>query len=261
MRKKIFAFTTLAILVCLAPPLPAQALTSDKIVQNIRAEIRPASEKNKVNIFLSWDQPKAIKSGTKKNFQYYIVNRDVRDFGNELNISPTAISSPFKTTSYTDKNLVRNKLYVYRIDTHYSDESLGSDLKRVYVYGDKTTIQDEKQFLTEAEEKSFSKQGVEGLKKIELAKKGIEVTSQADPSAVPNFLKDIFKIVYLVAPGLAIAAIIFAGFRYITSQGDPEAIKLAKEIIFGALSGLVLLILAKVFFNILIGELPYNLLP
>jgi len=76
-----------------------------------------------------------------------------------------------------------------------------------------------------------------------------------------SFLHDLFGMVYLIAPALAVIAIIFAGLRYVTSQGDPEAIKLAKEIIYGAISGLLLLLMARTLLNIISGDFPLDYWP
>lgn len=48
-----------------------------------------------------------------------------------------------------------------------------------------------------------------------------------------------------IAGSLAIIMLIYAGYLYVTSMGNPDQINSAKEIIIGALSGLALLILAS----------------
>ncbi|MCL5795623.1 MAG: hypothetical protein M1338_04705 [Patescibacteria group bacterium] len=48
-----------------------------------------------------------------------------------------------------------------------------------------------------------------------------------------------------IAGSLAIIMLIYAGYLYVTSMGNPDNINSAKEIIIGALSGLLLLILAS----------------
>lgn len=49
-----------------------------------------------------------------------------------------------------------------------------------------------------------------------------------------------------VAGLLAIVMLMYAGYGYATSEGNPEHINQSKEIIVGALSGLVLLIVAAI---------------
>ena len=51
--------------------------------------------------------------------------------------------------------------------------------------------------------------------------------------------------------GLSILMLIFAGYTMITSAGIPERIGFAKEIIVGSLTGLALLIGAKLILNLL----------
>ncbi|MBI2263504.1 hypothetical protein HY373_00815 [Candidatus Berkelbacteria bacterium] len=59
-----------------------------------------------------------------------------------------------------------------------------------------------------------------------------------------------FGLVYdkmIVAGGfLAVLMVIYGGYRYITSQGNPDNLNEAKEIIFYALAGLLVLLLAYV---------------
>lgn len=52
-----------------------------------------------------------------------------------------------------------------------------------------------------------------------------------------------------VIASLAVVMLIVAGYFYVTSQGNPEGIKSAKEIIIGVVSGLALLYLATLLFN------------
>jgi hypothetical protein len=52
------------------------------------------------------------------------------------------------------------------------------------------------------------------------------------------------NIVYMVAGIIAVIAIIFAGFSYVNSMGDPSAVAKAKNIIMYAVIGLVVIIMA-----------------
>ena len=52
---------------------------------------------------------------------------------------------------------------------------------------------------------------------------------------------------------LAVLVIIYAGYLYATSQGNPDSVKTAKDLIIGALVGLALIILAGVILRNVIG--------
>lgn len=56
--------------------------------------------------------------------------------------------------------------------------------------------------------------------------------------------------------GLTVLMIIYAGYRYMTSQGNPSAINEAKDIIIGSLSGFSLLLLVHMIISIL--DLPIS---
>lgn len=76
------------------------------------------------------------------------------------------------------------------------------------------------------------------------------------PSMFGNLTgKDYFNSVYLWAIGIAFSAavisIIYAGYKYVMSQGEPAKISEAKELIISALTGIALLILAGVVLNAL----------
>lgn len=53
------------------------------------------------------------------------------------------------------------------------------------------------------------------------------------------------KILPLLA-GVSLLMIIYAGFLYITSQGNPDRVNLAKDIITGVVTGILLLFLMKI---------------
>jgi hypothetical protein len=56
------------------------------------------------------------------------------------------------------------------------------------------------------------------------------------------------KLMFPIA-GFAILAIIFAGYLYMTSQGNPESVNKAKDIIIGVVVGVLLLFLLKALLN------------
>ena len=56
-----------------------------------------------------------------------------------------------------------------------------------------------------------------------------------------------------IGSALAIMMLIYAGYLYASSQGNPDSIKQAKDLIIGALVGLALIILAGVILTKVIG--------
>lgn len=56
-----------------------------------------------------------------------------------------------------------------------------------------------------------------------------------------------------IITGLAVLMFIYAGYLYMTSQGNQEQISLAKEIIIGVIAGVLLLFTAWILLNNVIG--------
>lgn len=63
-------------------------------------------------------------------------------------------------------------------------------------------------------------------------------------TSLVNWVNDAYVWAASIGGLLAVMMLIFAGYRYITSYGDPEAISNAKDVVLKALIGLTLLILA-----------------
>lgn len=63
---------------------------------------------------------------------------------------------------------------------------------------------------------------------------------------VGDYITALYPWVLGVCVSLATLIVIYAGYLYVTSQGNPESTKTAKELIIGALLGLALIILAGV---------------
>ncbi len=61
---------------------------------------------------------------------------------------------------------------------------------------------------------------------------------------LPEYIGCIYEFATYLAVGLAVIMVIYGGYKYITSQGNPDALGEAKEIIGGAIIGLVVLGLA-----------------
>ena len=70
---------------------------------------------------------------------------------------------------------------------------------------------------------------------------------------VGNYITLLYKWVLGTGSAVAILIVIYAGYLYATSQGNPDSIKTAKDLIIGVLVGLALIILAGVILNNVVG--------
>lgn len=64
-----------------------------------------------------------------------------------------------------------------------------------------------------------------------------------------TYIGCLYEFATYLATGLAILMTIWGGYKYITSQGNPDALGEAKEIIWGAIIGLLLLGLGYLILN------------
>ena len=76
---------------------------------------------------------------------------------------------------------------------------------------------------------------------------------RAETVSLPEYLGCIYHFATILAIGLAILMIIWGGYKYMASQGNPDAIAEAKDVIVGAIIGLVLLILARLLLTFIGG--------
>ncbi len=67
-------------------------------------------------------------------------------------------------------------------------------------------------------------------------------------------LKNVFNVVMALAGAVAVAFVVFGGIKYTLSQGDANDIKQAKDTILYALIGIVVVVLAFVLVNYVIGK-------
>jgi len=84
-------------------------------------------------------------------------------------------------------------------------------------------------------------------------------TEKIDPGSIPTLnANDVFanalNIVYMIAGAVVVFVIIFAGFTYVTANGDAAKISHAKNEILYAIVGLVVVILAFVITQFVIGR-------
>lgn len=68
-----------------------------------------------------------------------------------------------------------------------------------------------------------------------------------------NLIHNVLLPAYFWAGALAVVVIIIAGFIFTTSHGDPALVTRAKNAIIGAVIGLVVIALAFVITNIVVG--------
>lgn len=68
------------------------------------------------------------------------------------------------------------------------------------------------------------------------------------------FLPNLLSTVYMWAGIVAVLVIVVAGFFYVTSQGDAAQTKRAKDAILGAVIGLIVVIMAFVITQFVIGR-------
>jgi hypothetical protein len=75
---------------------------------------------------------------------------------------------------------------------------------------------------------------------------GAPVTSgEAAPSTFADYTNRIYQFAVVIGISLAVLMIIFGGYKYMASSGDPQSIAEAKEILIGAVVGLVLILLTR----------------
>jgi len=87
-----------------------------------------------------------------------------------------------------------------------------------------------------------------------LAAKPVE-TEFGPIANVGEFIIKIFDWLVPMTGLLALIMFVFAGYIYITSQGDQNSIKTAKEIVLGVITGIILLFTIKLLLQRIIGTL------
>ncbi|HXB12432.1 MAG TPA: pilin [Bacteroidia bacterium] len=70
-----------------------------------------------------------------------------------------------------------------------------------------------------------------------------------------NTVSTVLDIVFMLMGGIAVIMVIFGGFKYVTSGGDPQATARAKDTILYALIGMAVAIFATVILNFILYEL------
>lgn len=71
--------------------------------------------------------------------------------------------------------------------------------------------------------------------------------------SLTSYIRDLYQWALVIGAGLAIVMIMWSGYTYVMAAGDPEAVRSAKDYLWGALLGLALLILTWTILNTLSG--------
>jgi hypothetical protein len=83
---------------------------------------------------------------------------------------------------------------------------------------------------------------------------GVDVTSLPKTAATSSTVKTVLTIVDTIIGALALLFITIGGFRYVLSQGDPQATGKAKNTILYALVGVVVAISAQIIVTFVVGR-------
>lgn len=75
----------------------------------------------------------------------------------------------------------------------------------------------------------------------------------ANTDDLPKLIQNVVNILLFVLGAIAVIIIIIGGIRYTVSNGDPQAIKGAKDTILYAVVGLIVAILAYAIVNFVVG--------
>ncbi len=82
---------------------------------------------------------------------------------------------------------------------------------------------------------------------------GLDLTGLPNPNAQDaSILKNVLNIVLVIAGAIAVLTVVIAGFRFITSQGNPTEVSKARNAIVYAAAGLVIIIFAFSIVNFVI---------
>lgn len=74
---------------------------------------------------------------------------------------------------------------------------------------------------------------------------GAPIGGATTPSSFADYTNRIYQFAVVIGISLAVLMIIFAGYKYMSSSGDPQSMAEAKEILIGAIVGLILILLTR----------------
>lgn len=75
--------------------------------------------------------------------------------------------------------------------------------------------------------------------------KGVQIDNPLTSDTFQEFIYKLIDFIFWLAIAIAPIMIIVAGFYFITAMGDPEKVKIAKQIILWTLIGLLIIFCAK----------------
>lgn len=70
------------------------------------------------------------------------------------------------------------------------------------------------------------------------------------PDSIPLILLAVFEILLRIAGILAVVFVVYGGFQYLTSTGEPDKAKAARTTIINALVGVMIVVFATVIVNV-----------
>lgn len=80
---------------------------------------------------------------------------------------------------------------------------------------------------------------------------GVAIDGKTNFDHFMDYMGAVFFFAMRLGAALTTLMIVYAGYKYMTSQGNPTAIGEAKEIIIGSLSGFAMLLLIYLILNVL----------
>lgn len=72
------------------------------------------------------------------------------------------------------------------------------------------------------------------------AKVDIDISSLPKAGSDSSVIVDVLNVIFGVLAGIAFISVVYGGFKYVISQGEPDKIGKAKDIIMYSLIGLVI---------------------
>jgi len=74
---------------------------------------------------------------------------------------------------------------------------------------------------------------------------GAPIGGTTEPKSFADYTNLVYQFAVVIGISLAVLMIIFSGYKYMSSAGDPQSMAEAKEILIGAIVGLVLILLTR----------------
>ncbi|MBU2595823.1 pilin [Patescibacteria group bacterium] len=74
---------------------------------------------------------------------------------------------------------------------------------------------------------------------------GAPIGTTSEPKSFADYTNLVYQFAVVIGISLAVLMIIFSGYKYMSSAGDPQSLAEAKEILIGAIVGLILILLTR----------------